>query len=147
MDVNFSQISSESLKRAALAAVISDAVNAVNSDVDVAGAEDQTVRKCPLPCAGPPQVGGSQLGQSRRGLSETRPIPRRGLSRTEAAIYIGLSTSKFDELVGDGRMPKPLSIDKRKVWDRYELDASFDALPRDNLDGWEDFIVDPGRRL
>jgi hypothetical protein len=44
-------------------------------------------------------------------------------------------------------MPKPLSIDKRKVWDRYELDASFDALPRDNLDGWEDFSIDPGRRL
>jgi len=27
-----------------------------------------------------------------------RPIPRRGLSRVEAAAYIGVSPSKFDEL-------------------------------------------------
>jgi hypothetical protein len=34
-----------------------------------------------------------------------RPIPRRGLSRVEAAMYIGISASKFDEFVRDGRMP------------------------------------------
>lgn len=33
-----------------------------------------------------------------------RPIPRRGLSRVEAAMYIGISPSKFDELRRDGRM-------------------------------------------
>ena len=30
--------------------------------------------------------------------SRSRPAPRRGLTRTEAATYLGLSPSKFDEL-------------------------------------------------
>jgi len=66
-----------------------------------------------------------------RALSDTRPQPRRGLSREEAASYVGISPSKFDELVADHRMPRPLRIDSRKVWDVRELDLSFDALPRD----------------
>jgi predicted DNA-binding transcriptional regulator AlpA len=73
-----------------------------------------------------------------RGLSEekilspsrSRPVPRRGLSRVEASIYLGVSPSKFDELVKDGRMPRPRLIDSRKVWDVYELDMAFDELPR-----------------
>jgi integrase len=47
--------------------------------------------------------------------SQSRPVPRRGLSRTEAAMYLGISPSKFDELVDDGRMPRPRMIDCRKV--------------------------------
>ena len=46
-------------------------------------------------------------------LSTVRPIPRRGLSRDEAAMYIGISASKFDELVRDRRMPAPKRIDGR----------------------------------
>jgi predicted DNA-binding transcriptional regulator AlpA len=57
--------------------------------------------------------------------------PRRGLSRIEAAAYVGISPSKFDELVADGRMPGPRRIDNRKVWDVVELDIAFDALPRE----------------
>ena len=64
-----------------------------------------------------------------RALSDVRPVPRRGLSRDESAMYIGISPSKFDELVADGRMPQPRIIDRRMVWDRYELDAAFSALP------------------
>ena len=37
-----------------------------------------------------------------RALSEVRPLPRRGLSRDEAAMYIGISAAKFDEMVADG---------------------------------------------
>ena len=55
--------------------------------------------------------------------------PRRGLHREEAAIYVGVSSSKFDELVNDGRMPKPKKIDARKVWDMRALDLAFDDLP------------------
>lgn len=54
--------------------------------------------------------------------------PRRGLSRVEAAIYVGISASKFDELVKDGRMPKPKKIDARKIFDLRELDLAFDEL-------------------
>jgi predicted DNA-binding transcriptional regulator AlpA len=67
-----------------------------------------------------------------RALSETRPLPRRGLSRDEAAMYIGISAAKFDEMVADGRMPGPVQIDARKVWDIRSLDLAFDALPREN---------------
>lgn len=58
--------------------------------------------------------------------------PRRGLSRVEAAIYIGVSATKFDELVGDGRMPRPKRIDGRKIWDIRTLDLAFDDLPSED---------------
>ena len=53
----------------------------------------------------------------------------RGLSREEAAAYIGVSPSKFDEMVKDKRMPGPKRIDRRTVWDRRQLDVAFEALP------------------
>ena len=76
---------------------------------------------------------------STRALSDIRPVPRRGLSREEAAMYIGISPSKFDELVADGRMPGPVRVDSRKVWDIRQLDLAFDALASDNpaLNSWE----------
>ena len=55
----------------------------------------------------------------------------RGLSRESAARYIGVGTSKFDELVSSGRMPKPKKIDGRVIWDRLQLDAAFSDLPDD----------------
>ena len=74
-------------------------------------------------------------------LSGTRPVPRRGLSRDEAAMYVGVSPGKFDELVKDGRMPEPRRIDARKVWDVRALDVAFDALPCEDADqgtSWDD---------
>jgi excisionase family DNA binding protein len=68
-------------------------------------------------------------------LSNIRPVPRRGLSRDEAAMYLGVSASKFDELVRDGRMPGPKRIDRRKLWDVHALDLAFDSLPDDNEPG------------
>jgi len=67
-----------------------------------------------------------------RALSEVRPVPRRGLSRDEAAMYIGISAGKFDELVADGRMPGRVRIDGRKIWDIRAIDLAFDALARQN---------------
>lgn len=58
-------------------------------------------------------------------------LPPRGLSRVEAAAYIGVSPTKFDEMVDDGRMPKPKRIDARVVWDRNKLDLAFEAIPDD----------------
>jgi hypothetical protein len=69
-----------------------------------------------------------------RALSEIRPVPRRGLSRDEAAMYIGISAGKFDELVVGGKMPGPLRIDRRKVWDIRALDLAFDALPSEDAE-------------
>ena len=52
----------------------------------------------------------------------------RGLSRVQAAAYIGVSPSLFDEMVKDNRMPKPTRINSRTVWDRVKLDEAFAAL-------------------
>lgn len=71
-------------------------------------------------------------------LSKTRPIPRRGLSRIESAMFFGVSPSKFDEMVKDGRAPRPRMIDARKVWDMQELDFAFDLLPHGNATIGED---------
>jgi hypothetical protein len=53
----------------------------------------------------------------------------RGLSRIQAAEYIGVSASLFDEMVRDGRMPGPKCINCRRVWDVRQLDSAFAALP------------------
>jgi len=50
------------------------------------------------------------------------------LSRERTAAYIGQGVVKFDEMVKDGRMPKPLRIDRRTVWDVRKLDAAIDEL-------------------
>jgi hypothetical protein len=42
-----------------------------------------------------------------------------------------LSSTKFDELVADGRMPKPKRVDGCVIWDRVQLDAAFTDLPAD----------------
>jgi hypothetical protein len=58
-------------------------------------------------------------------------------------MYIGVSASKFDELVRDGRMPPPKRIDARKLWDIRDLDVAFEALPSENQtprgSTWDDF--------
>lgn len=66
------------------------------------------------------------------------------MSREESARYIGVGTSKFDQLVVDGRMPKPKRIDGRVIWDRFALDAAFT-----DLDGYRENMIDAilaGRR-
>ena len=67
----------------------------------------------------------------------------RGISRVEAAAYVGVSPSKFDEMVRDHRMPNPKRIDCRKVWDLRDLDLAFDALPYEDAPAgnttWDDF--------
>jgi predicted DNA-binding transcriptional regulator AlpA len=79
---------------------------------------------------------------SDRGDILPRSLPPRGISRVEAAAYVGVSPSKFDEMVGDRRMPPPRRVDGRKVWDVRELDVAFDALPYDASSGeknsWHD---------
>lgn len=63
----------------------------------------------------------------------------RGLARSEAADYIGVSPAKFDEMVADKRMPGPKLIDSRRVWDVKALDAAFDALPsKEGTNPWDD---------
>ena len=55
----------------------------------------------------------------------------RGLSRAQAAAYVGVSTSLFDTMVGDGTMPGLKRYNTRTIWDRASLDEAFAALPGD----------------
>ncbi|MHC2488666.1 putative DNA-binding transcriptional regulator AlpA [Sinorhizobium meliloti] len=63
--------------------------------------------------------------------SDPISYPPRGLNREEAARYIGVGLSKFDQLVADRRMPKPKRLDGRTVWDRVALDVAFSELPEE----------------
>ena len=54
------------------------------------------------------------------------PYLPRGMRVEEAALYLGMGRSKFLQLVCEGRLPKPKAVDGMRIWDRRELDASFD---------------------
>jgi hypothetical protein len=66
-------------------------------------------------------------------IADPFAYPPRGMSRAVAARYIGVGTTKFDEMVKDGRMPRPKRVDGRTLWDRLALclalDAAFNDLP------------------
>ena len=73
----------------------------------------------------------------------------RGLSRDQSAAYVGVGVTKFNEMVGDGRMPPPKHVDGRVIWDRYALDQAFEALDADDTDdtakakqAWEERLKD-----
>lgn len=70
---------------------------------------------------------------AERGSVLPRSLPPRGLRREEAAAYIGASPALFDEMVRDGRMPKPKRIGgTNAIWDVRQLDVAFEALDQDN---------------
>jgi excisionase family DNA binding protein len=70
-----------------------------------------------------------------------RQTPRRGLSRVEAAQYLGISPSKFDELRHSGQIGPAKIIGSRLLFDVYLLDEFFDALPDENHNDAEDWTV------
>jgi hypothetical protein len=43
--------------------------------------------------------------------------PPRGMSRDEPARYVGVGATKFDQMVGDQRMPRPKRVDGRVIWE------------------------------
>jgi predicted DNA-binding transcriptional regulator AlpA len=60
--------------------------------------------------------------------AEIEPINKLGLSRIEASAYIGVSPSLFDRMVTDGRMPNPVRINSRMVWDRKRVEDAWARL-------------------
>jgi hypothetical protein len=62
----------------------------------------------------------------------TRPIVRRGLSRLEVATYLGISSSKFDELRKADRIAPPKVLDGRLIFTVERLDEFLDSLPDEN---------------
>ncbi|NRP43657.1 hypothetical protein XMV225_000813 [Aliiroseovarius sp. xm-v-225] len=62
-------------------------------------------------------------------IKPTHSYPPLGLRRVDAARYVGVGATKFDEMVKDGRMPPPRVVDRAKVWNREELKSAFEELP------------------
>jgi hypothetical protein len=60
-----------------------------------------------------------------------RAYAPRGLRREAAADWIGMSPTKFDELVKLGLIPAGKKVCGCRVWDRYLLDIAFENLPDD----------------
>jgi hypothetical protein len=79
-----------------------------------------------------------------RALSKIRAtnLPRRGLSREEAAMYLGIGAGTFDDMRARGQIEPPRVIGGRKLWDIRDLDMAFDALPREDVPGaaWDDAL-------
>lgn len=77
--------------------------------------------------------------ETRRNPLDVLPpsLAPRGLSRVQAAAYIGVGASLFDQLVKDGRMPPAKRINGRTVWDRRRLDEKFEALDDDGSNPWD----------
>jgi excisionase family DNA binding protein len=66
-----------------------------------------------------------------------------GLSKQEAARYVGVPAAIFEAMVLDGRMPKPKAIGEHRLWSRASIRAAFVKLPEagDNpqsLNPWDD---------
>jgi predicted DNA-binding transcriptional regulator AlpA len=76
----------------------------------------------------------------------SRPVPFLGMNRTEAAAYIGVSPSAFDEMVKDSGMPPPKRIGARRVWDIRQVTLAFDKLPGgadDDRNEWDEALQIP----
>jgi predicted DNA-binding transcriptional regulator AlpA len=63
------------------------------------------------------------------------------IRREAAAAYVNVSPTTFDEMVRDGRMPRPKRLaGRRRAWDVRALDAAVDDLDdcnNDNDDTWD----------
>lgn len=69
-------------------------------------------------------------------------VSPRGLSRADAAAYVGISATLFGQLVEAGVFPAPKRLAGRCVWDRLSLDRAFDDLP-EVLKPGQDGATDP----
>jgi predicted DNA-binding transcriptional regulator AlpA len=82
-------------------------------------------------------------------LQDRLSYPPRGMNCDRACAYVGLSKSKFLELVRGGYLPQPKNLGGGvSRWDRLDLDAAFDSADERTLPGtdimerkaWDDFV-------
>ena len=64
----------------------------------------------------------------RRPTNRAATQPRRGLDHDEAATFVGVTIGTFDQMVSDGRLPKPVEFYGEVVWDLVQLDRAMDRL-------------------
>ena len=84
--------------------------------------------------------GGPKLTKTVNSLPPS--LAPRGLSRVMSAGYINVSGGLWDEMVEDGRMPKPKLVNGRKIWDRYAIDEAFATLGEEETDNeWDEVLT------
>jgi predicted DNA-binding transcriptional regulator AlpA len=70
------------------------------------------------------------MTQSRH-LALPPNLPPRLINREAAAAYVSLSPGSFDQMMEEGKMPKPKQLTaRRSAWDVRELDVYVDNLPQ-----------------
>ena len=69
------------------------------------------------------------VAERRRSQKHTAKLVPRGLRRSDAAAYVGVSPTKFDDWVSRRVMPAPKRIDGVVIWDRHTLVEAFAELP------------------
>jgi hypothetical protein len=88
------------------------------------------------------QAEAGHVDEPRKRVPLPDNLPPRGLSRTQAAAYVGVSPTLFDRGVKDGKLPRPFRFYRRTLWDKEKLDAAIAALDTEN-----DPDDDPSARL
>jgi predicted DNA-binding transcriptional regulator AlpA len=63
-------------------------------------------------------------------------LAKRGLSRKEAAAYVGVAPSTFDRMVKANTFPGPVNLPgtTRKIWDLKAIDKVFDPKEVEETD-------------
>lgn len=82
-----------------------------------------------------------------RKLQDDMSYAPRGMNADRAAAYVGFSTTKFLELVKVGEMPSAVLWDGDiPRWDRYDLDAAWEAAKERRRGGGRSFADIAGDR-
>ncbi|MDR3461720.1 MAG: hypothetical protein P4L76_05320 [Beijerinckiaceae bacterium] len=58
------------------------------------------------------------------------PTEKLGLTRLEAAAFIGVTPSAWDDLVANGDMPQARRLGAFERWDRRQVEAAFSLAPQ-----------------
>jgi len=67
-------------------------------------------------------------------LQDHLSYPPRGMRVDRAAAYLGISKSKFLQLVDQGRLPKPVRIDGITTWDRLDIDVAYEGMKEQQVE-------------
>jgi hypothetical protein len=87
-----------------------------------------------------PSIAPMLVARPKRDLSKKLKLqdriayPPLGLRSERAAAYLGISRTKFLELVKQNVLPRPKVIDGIRVWNRLALESAFIELGDDELD-------------
>ncbi len=75
------------------------------------------------------------MAYAERDGSQSQPVvppATQSLNRIEAARYVGVSPTRFDQLVREKLMPAAKRVGVRRISDVRALDPAFDTFPTED---------------